>query len=103
MKINEAELDNDVQTCVDFYSETFTEKGTHVAVGSLPTFWASMSCIVIAEDWPAWLSVLPALGAKVKVVIGKCKFIPDKGGLELEEYSTNDVAGLELAGISRGR
>jgi hypothetical protein len=98
VKIDEAVSDNDGQTCAEIYSETFTEKGTqiNVAVGSLLTFRASLLCIVIAEDWPTWMPVLLALGAKVKVVIGRCEFIPDKGGLDLEEYSTNNMAGLEL-------
>lgn len=70
---DETEMINDGPEGPDVSGEvplSFPPK-TMVAVGSLPVFRASLPCVVIAEDWPAWLLILPALGAEVLVVIGK--------------------------------
>jgi hypothetical protein len=41
------------------------------AVGRLPIYRSGVPCVVIGEAWPAWLPVVPALGAKVSAVICK--------------------------------
>jgi hypothetical protein len=41
------------------------------AVGRLPIYQSGVPCVVIGEAWPAWLPVVPALGAKVLAVICK--------------------------------
>jgi hypothetical protein len=41
------------------------------AVGRLPICRSGIPCVVIGEAWPAWLPVVPALGAKVSAVICK--------------------------------
>ena len=49
------------------------------AFGSLPVFWASIPCVVIGEDWPAWLPILPSLGARVAAVIGRTGYVEEEG------------------------
>jgi hypothetical protein len=48
------------------------------AFGSLPVFWASIPCVVIGEDWPAWLPILPSLGARVAAAIGQTGYVEEE-------------------------
>ena len=38
-------------------------------VGRLPILRSGVPCIVVGEVWPAWLPVVPALGARVTAVV----------------------------------
>ena len=84
----EAQLVNDGSNGPENYSE-IPIKLSHPleAVGSLPIFWASLPCVVIGEGWPAWLPILPSLGARVVALIGRSGF---------EEEILEGVARLEV-------
>jgi hypothetical protein len=37
--------------------------------GRLPVYRSGIPCVIVGEMWPAWLPVVPALGAKVSVIL----------------------------------
>jgi hypothetical protein len=96
-KSYEAELVNDgSQEGPDNLSEEIPVKlsGPLEAIGSLPVFWVSLPCMVIVEGWPAWLPILPSLGAKVVALIGQPRF---------EEENMEGVAKLEVGSEGANR
>jgi hypothetical protein len=44
-----------------------------MAFGQIPLMRVSIPCVVIGKNWAAWVPILPALGAKVSVVVGSSR------------------------------
>jgi hypothetical protein len=92
-------LENDESWDSDIRSEDHLERLPHPLEtwGRLPIYRASLPCVVIGENWPAWLPILPSLGAKAVAVV--CA----SGRLEVQGWADEGVPRLVVGSSAAGK